>query len=86
MDKNTWRQPWEFCVAVAHRFFEDRSSQTAGSLTYTTLLSIVPLLTVELALSTAFPVFAHVVETLQEYILQNVLPDADGVAGFADQI
>ena len=86
MDKNTWRQPWEFCVAVAHRFFEDRSSQTAGSLTYTTLLSIVPLLTVALALSTAFPVFDNVVETLQEYILENVLPDADGVAGFADQI
>lgn len=86
MDKNTWRQPWDFCVAVARRFFEDRSSQTAGSLTYTTLLSIVPLLTVALALSTAFPVFDNVVETLQEYILENVLPDAEGVSGFADQI
>src|SRR6185295_1416869 len=86
MDKNTWRQPWEFCVAVAHRFFEDRSSQTAGSLTYTTLLSIVPLLTVALALSTAFPVFDNVVSTLREYVLENVLPDAEGVAAFADEL
>ena len=86
MDKNTWRQLWEFCVAVAHRFFEDRSSQTAGSLTYTTLLSIVPLLTVAIALSTAFPVFDNVVNTLQEYVVENVLPDAEGVSAFADEL
>ena len=60
MEKNTWRGLWEFGVAVARRFFEDRSAQTAGSLTYTTLLSLVPLLTVALALSTAFPVFDQV--------------------------
>jgi membrane protein len=86
MEKNTWRPLWEFCLAVGRRFFEDRCAQTAGSLTYTTLLSIVPLLTVALALSTAFPVFDEAVATLQEYILENVLPDTGGLSAFADQI
>jgi membrane protein len=86
MEKNTWRGLWEFCAAVARRFFEDRSTQSAGSLTYTTLLSLVPLLTVALALSTAFPVFDQVVSTLQEYVLENVLPEADGLSAIADQI
>jgi membrane protein len=86
MEKNTWRPLWEFCLAVGRRFFEDRCAQTAGSLTYTTLLSIVPLLTVALALSTAFPVFDQVVGKLQEYILENVLPDTGGLSAFADQI
>jgi membrane protein len=71
---------------VARRFFEDRCAQTAGSLTYTTLLSLVPLLTVALALSTAFPVFDNVVDTLQDYVLENVLPEADGLSAIADQI
>ena len=86
MEKNTWRRVWEFCVAVAHRFFEDRSTQTAGSLTYTSLLSIVPLLTVALALSTAFPVFDTVVGALQDYVLENVLPEAEGLSAIAEQI
>src|SRR5688572_27809869 len=86
MGKITWRMLWDFCLAVGRRFFEDRSAQTAGSLTYTTLLSIVPLLTVALALSTAFPVFDTVVSALQEYVLENVLPEADGLSALADQI
>jgi membrane protein len=86
MQKDTWRQGADFVRAVAYRFFEDRSSQTAGSLTYTTLLSIVPLLTVALALSTAFPVFDQLVDALEEYALDNFLPNAQGLDALADQI
>ena len=82
----TWRRLWEFGLAVAGRFFEDRSSQTAGSLTYTTLLSLVPLITVALALATAFPVFDDAVASLQDYVLENFLPDTAGLSTFADQI
>ena len=62
------RRLWHFLGALLHRFFEDRGVQTAGSLTFTTLLSLVPLLTVALSLATAFPVFregtaASVVQT-----------------------
>ena len=73
-------------MAVTRRFYEDRAAQTAGSLTYTTLLSLVPLLTVALSLSTAFPVFDEGISALQLFLLENLLPDADGVDTIIDQI
>lgn len=59
---------------------------TAASLTYTTLLSLVPLFTVALAVSTAFPVFDDAVSALQEFILENFLPDARGIDTIGEQI
>jgi membrane protein len=53
MDKNIWRGLDDFGLAVFWRFYEERGLQTAGSLTYTTLLSLVPLYTVTLAVATA---------------------------------
>ena len=56
-ETRTWRHLVAFALEVPRRLFEDRLTQTAGSLTYTTLLAIVPLVTVALSLATAFPVF-----------------------------
>ena len=86
MTKSAWRGAGEFVLAVARRFYEDRGAQAAGSLTYTTLLSIVPLLTVALALSTAFPVFDDAMTTLQLFLFENFLPDAEGLATISAQI
>ena len=86
MEKNTWRGFADFCVAVFWRFYEERALQTAGSLTYTTLLSLVPLFTVALAIATAFPVFDDTVSALQLFVLENFLPDASGIETIADQI
>jgi membrane protein len=86
MKKSAWRGAAEFFVAVARRFYEDRGAQAAGSLTFTTLLSIVPLLTVALALSTAFPVFDEALTTLQLFLFENFLPDAEGLETISDQI
>ena len=86
MEKNTWRGFADFCLAVFWRFYEERALQTAGSLTYTTLLSLVPLFTVALAVSTAFPVFDQTMGALQEFVLENFLPDARGIDTIADQI
>src|SRR5688572_29321532 len=74
--KKAWRDSWSVARALAHHIFEDRLTQAAGSLTFTTLLSIVPLLTVALALSTAFPVFDRVMEGLQDWVVDNFLPEA----------
>jgi len=74
-----------FALEVPRRLFEDRLTQTAGSLTYTTLLAIVPLLTVALSLATAFPVFETAIGALQDYVVENFLPDA-GLGVLADQI
>jgi membrane protein len=86
MEKNTWRGAADFCVAVFWRFYEERALQTAGSLTYTTLLSLVPLFTVALAIATAFPVFDDTMGALQLFVLENFLPDARGIETITDQI
>jgi membrane protein len=86
MEKNTWRGFADFCLAVFWRFYEERALQTAGSLTYTTLLSLVPLITVALAVATAFPVFDETIGALQLFLLENFLPDAQGIDTIADQI
>ena len=74
MIKNAWRPLAAFGLALPRRLFQDRLTQAAGSLTYTTLLSIVPLLAVALALSTAFPAFDRVMDTLRDYLVKNFLP------------
>jgi membrane protein len=80
------RQFVYFCWAIALRFREERATQTAGSLAYTSLLSLVPLLTVALAISSAFPVFENAVDALQSFLVENVLPEAPGVDSIIDQI
>lgn len=79
MIKNAWRYLAAFVLALPRRLFEDRLTQAAGSLTYTTLLSIVPLLAVALALSTAFPAFDRVMDELSSYVNKNFLPEARGI-------
>jgi membrane protein len=86
MEKGAWRGFADFALAVFWRFYEERALQTAGSLTYTTLLSLVPLFTVALAVSTAFPVFDQTMTALQEFVLENFLPDARGIDTIAEQI
>ena len=65
-----------FCGAVTRRFDADRGFQVAAGLTYTTLLSLVPLLAVVLSVSAAFPVFDQWMEALQQFVARNFLPDA----------
>ena len=81
-----WRALYGFCLSVARRFKEERALQTAGSLSYTTLLSLVPLLTVALAIASAFPVFSQAVEALRAFLVHNFLPDARAVRPVMDTI
>jgi len=68
--------PWLETLRTLHqRFREDRLGVTASSLTFTTLISLVPLVTVMLALFTAFPMFAKFQDSLQKYFLQSLVPD-----------
>jgi membrane protein len=68
--------PWlSTAKTLARRFREDRLALIAGGLTFTTVISLVPLLTVMLALFSAFPVFAKVQASLQDYFLQALVPD-----------
>jgi membrane protein len=56
------------------RFFDDGCLTLAGSLTYTALLALVPLLTIALTLITAFPVFETITGGIDEFIAKNMLP------------
>ncbi|MGJ7507416.1 YihY family inner membrane protein [Variovorax sp. GT1P44] len=53
---------------------KERLPQVAGSLTFTTLLSIVPLLAASYALFTHFPIFKRFKDALQEFLLSRLLP------------
>jgi membrane protein len=69
----TW--PWfETARTLRERFREDRLGLTAGSLTFTTLISLVPLVTVMLAIFTAFPMFSSFQGGLEKYFLQTLVP------------
>ena len=80
------RAAWEFVVALVTRFREERATQTAGSLTYTTLLALVPLFTVALAAATAFPVFDQWIAALQRFVTGNLLPNTSAVGVVMEQV
>lgn len=65
-----------FCTFLYRRFSGDQCLMTATALSYTTLLSLVPLLVVVFSIISAFPVFETVTGTMQDYIFRNFLPAA----------
>lgn len=58
------------------RAAEKQLTQVASSLTFTTVLSIVPLLAVVLALFTAFPLFADFRLALEHFLTASLMPPA----------
>jgi membrane protein len=68
--------PWRNTARVLYlRFREDRLGQTAGSLTFTTTIALVPLVTVVLAAMTAFPMFNDLQVILQKRLVESLVPD-----------
>lgn len=71
------RFPWRPTAKVLRSRFEaDRLGLTAGSLTFTSITSLVPLATVALAIFSAFPKFAQMQDLLQRWMTQNLFPQA----------
>lgn len=68
--------PWfETVRTLRLRFREDRLGLIAGSLTFTSLIALVPLLTVMLAVFSAFPMFREFRIALEKYFLRTLVPD-----------
>jgi membrane protein len=65
-----------FIVLVYRRFKEERCFQLCGSLTFTSMLAMVPLLTIMLTVMTAFPVFDNLIEVLKSFVASNFMPQA----------
>jgi membrane protein len=70
------RFPWRNTVwTLRDRFREDRLGVTAGSLTFTTTISLVPLFTVVLAIFSLFPTFGRLEGQLQQWLVQSLMPE-----------
>jgi membrane protein len=73
------------------RLSAERLPQVAGSLTFTTVLALVPLLTIAFALFTTFPIFSNFRAALDAYFVQTVIPKgiantiASNLANFASK-
>jgi membrane protein len=59
---------------TVHRARKERLPQVAGSLTFTTVLSIVPLLAASFALFTRFPALRRFKDAIQDFLLSRLLP------------
>ena len=72
---------------TVRRAREERLPQVAGSLTFTTVLSIVPFLSVSFALFTRVPALRRLEEAIENLLLRSLLPDdiARPVLGYLHQ-
>ncbi len=80
--------PWANTAhTLRERFREDRLGLTASSLTFTTIIALVPFFTVVLAVFTAFPMFGKLQDVLQQWLIQSLVPDsiARQVLGYLTQ-
>ena len=57
------------------RFYNDNCFQTAAALTYTSLLAIVPMMTIGFAIFSAFPAFSALQLRIQTALVKNLVPE-----------
>ncbi|MBQ8870826.1 MAG: YihY family inner membrane protein [Alphaproteobacteria bacterium] len=65
----------KFLYFLVKRAQNDTVLRVASSLSYTSLIALVPLLAIALAIFSAFPVFSEVRQQAQNFIINNVVPD-----------
>ena len=71
-------QLFGFLRFVWRRWSEDRCPQIAGSLTYTTLLALVPIFAIAVAILSSAPFFEDVMVQIKVFLLLNLLPEIAG--------
>jgi len=73
--KKNWTDLRHLLRFIAARFRQDRYAQMAASLTFTTLLSLVPLIAIALTLFSVFPVFENFSAQIKSFLLANMMPE-----------
>jgi membrane protein len=69
--------PWrQMGVVLADRFRDARLGVSASSLTFTTVLALVPLFALGLAVFSAFPVFGKFQDTIQRWLIESLVPES----------
>lgn len=79
-----------FIKEVGSQFVENETALSASSLAYTTLLSLVPFMTVLVTIFAAFPQFGNISDQIQDFVFSNFVPTAGEVVqeyinGFVDK-
>jgi membrane protein len=61
---------------IAARFSQDRCAHMAAALTFTTLLSTMPILVIVLTVLSAFPAFSDVADALRKFLAADMAPES----------
>lgn len=72
----SWTDVRHLLRFAGRRLDQDRLPQVAGSLTFTSVLALVPVLTIALAIFTTFPLFNTFRASLEAYFVQSLMPKA----------
>ena len=69
-----------FAIFTRRRFIRDKCLRAAASLSYTSLLALVPVAAIGFTVLSAFPVFAEFEEQIQDFIFENLMPETINAA------
>ncbi len=85
--KFSWVQLRDLFRFASKRLDEEHLPEVAGSLTFTTVLAVVPILTIAFAIFTVFPIFNTFRASLEAYFIQNLMPRsiANNILGYLNQ-
>ncbi|RJG00744.1 YihY family inner membrane protein [Noviherbaspirillum sedimenti] len=83
----SWSQVRDLFRFATRRLKEEHLPEVAGSLTFTTVLALVPIVTIAFAIFTIFPVFNTFRAALEAYFIQNLMPKAmaNNILGYLNQ-
>lgn len=70
---------YQICCRIVQQFIDDHCLSKAAALAYTSLLALVPLMTVSLSILAAFPVFQDVSAEIQNFVFANFVSGSAGV-------
>lgn len=85
------QMPWQKAIGMLRfmrqRLNEEHLPQVAGSLTFTTVLALVPMLTIAFAIFTTFPLFNAFRTSLEAYFIQSLIPKmiSNTIFGYLNQ-
>jgi membrane protein len=74
-----WRDYLSFFRYLLGRIKQEQLQVVAGYLSYVSLMSLVPLMVVALSVATAFPIFAEIHNSVEQFVYDNFVPTASDV-------
>ena len=74
-----WRHYLSFFHYLKKRVKQEQLQVVAGYLSYVSLMSLVPLMVVALSVATAFPIFADIHQSVEQFIYDNFVPTASDI-------